>query len=275
MLCAFALALTFAAFPLAALPLIGAAHAEGQQAADATGPEETQDETAQDETMQDQESPDEAAQALPDGEPLDLSTPEPDTSKAGTLRRSEPAGLASGWQGKAGVDYRKPGIPAVEFQPDQLVAGAVPDQSAGVAWANVNAPGLDTPLGWDKTVIESRLDPQDQGKVGTTLSRSVPVGENFSVTLQNGVSVTRTVPGTAQPPSQIWASSQAVQFNLLSTDTNVSVGTAISTIDDKWQRTFSAEQKLFGGPVSITGSVSESGSGERSKSLKAGFKTTW
>jgi hypothetical protein len=107
------------------------------------------------------------------------------------------------------------------------------------------------------------------------LSRSVPVGENVSVTLQNGVSVTRTVPGTAQPPAQIWASSQGLQFNLLPTDTSVSLGTAISTVDDKWQRTLSAEQKLFGGPFNITGSVTESTSGERSKSLKAGFKTTW
>jgi hypothetical protein len=237
--------------------------------------EPTEDEAAEDETMQDQASPDEATQALPDGEPLDLSTPEPDLSKARALRRSGPAALAPDWQGKAGIDYRKPAIPAAEFQPEQLLAGAMPDQSAGVAWANVNAPGLDAPLGWDKTVIESRLDPQDQGKLGTSLSRSVPVGENVSVTLQNGVSVTRTVPGTGQPPAQIWASSQGLQFNLLPTDTSVSLGSAISTVDDKWQRTLSAEQKLFGGPFNVTGSVTESASGERSKSLKAGFKTTW
>jgi hypothetical protein len=265
LLYACALALMLATPTLAAEP----------QAADTTAEEAEQDGMAPDEATQDQASPDEATQALPDGEPLDLSTPEPDAGKAKALRRSSPAAPPSDWQGKAGIDYRKPAIPAVEFQPEQLLAGAVPDQSAGVAWANVNAPGPDTPLGWDKTVIESRLDPQDQGKLGTTLSRSVPVGENVSVTLQNGVSVSRTVPGTAQPPAQIWASSQGLQFNLLPTDTSVSLGTAISTVDDKWQRTLSAEQKLFGGPLSVTGSVTETGSGERSKSLKAGFKTTW
>src|SRR5262249_25369775 len=74
-----------------------------------------------------------------------------------------------------GIDYSKPSIPAVTFQPDQLLAGAVPDQSSGVAWATITAPGFEAPLGWDKTSIETRADPsQEQGKLGTTLSRSVP-----------------------------------------------------------------------------------------------------
>jgi hypothetical protein len=37
----------------------------------------------------------------------------------------------------------------------------------------------------------------------------------------------------------------------------------------------SAEQKLFGGPLSVTGSVSETATGDTSKSLRAGFKRTW
>jgi hypothetical protein len=221
-----------------------------------------------------QNAADEVTIELPPGEPLDLSTPDPGDSKLKAIDGFKPS--APVWQSKVGIDYRKPAIPAVEFQPEQLLAGAVPDQSTGVAWANVNAPGLDMPLGWDKTVIETRLDPsQEQGKLGTILSRSVPVGENFAVTLQNGVSVTRTLPSPAQPPSQIWASSQALQLNLLPTDTSVSLGTSVSSTDDKWLRSLSAEQKLFGGPFSVTGSVSETASGELSKSLKAGFKRTW
>jgi hypothetical protein len=213
------------------------------------------------------------------GEPLDLSTPEPGSDKLrsiGALARPS----ASGWDGKAGIDYRKPSIPAADLQPDQLVAGAIPDQSTGVAWANVTAPGLDSPLGWDKTSVETRLDPsQEQGKLGTTLSRSVPVGDSVAVTLQNGVSVTRTLPSAAQTPSQTpsqtWAGSQAVRFNILPTDTTLSLGANISSTDDKWLRTLSAEQKLFGGPLSVTGSVSETTAGDLSKSLKAGFKRTW
>ena len=49
----------------------------------------------------------------------------------------------------------------------------------------------------------------------------------------------------------------------------------ISSTDDKWLRTLSAEQKLFGGPFSVTGSVSETATGDLSKSLKAGFKQNW
>ena len=55
----------------------------------------------------------------------------------------------------------------------------------------------------------------------------------------------------------------------------MSLGADISSADDKWLRTLSAEQKLFGGPFSVTGSVSETATGELSKSLKAGFKRTW
>ena len=221
-------------------------------------------------------STDEAPLELPADAPLDLSTPEPD---AGTLKTADSAGGQAvrtrlERQGSA-IDYSKPSIPAVMFQPEQLLAGAVPDQSTGVAWATVTAPGFEAPLGWDKTSIETRVDPsQEQGKLGTTLSRSVPVGDDVSLTLQNGVSMTRTLPNAAGQ-AHSWASSQALRFNILPTDTSVSLGADISSSDDKWLRTLSAEQKLFGGPFSVTGSVSETPAGEISKSLKAGFKRSW
>jgi hypothetical protein len=218
-------------------------------------------------------APPEPALALPPGEPLDLSTPEPEE-----LRRLKPLTerpVASPWDSKVGIDYHKPSIPATNFQPEQLTAGAVPDQSAGVAWATVTAPGFGSALGWDQTAIETRVDPaQDQTQLGTKLSRSVPVGEDVSVTLENGVSMSRSLPsGGAQ--NHGWASSQALRFNVLPTDTIVSIGADISSTDDKWLRTLSAEQKLFGGPFSVTGSVSETPTGDMSKSLRAGFKRTW
>jgi hypothetical protein len=155
-----------------------------------------------------------------------------------------------------------------------LVAGAVPDQATGVAWANVSAPGL----GWDKTVIDTRIDPaQDEGRLATTLSRSVPVGENFSLTLQNHAAVARTLANSTLgiESSRVWAAGQAVRFNIAPTDTVLAVDASISSIDDKWLRTLSAEQKLFGGPFSLTGAVTETQSGAASRSLSAGFKTTW
>ena len=102
----------------------------------------------------------------------------------------------------------------------------------------------------------------------------MPVGDEVSVTLENGISVTRTLPHVSAP-GQGWASSQALRFNILPTDTSVSVGAGISSTEEKWLRSLSAEQKLFGGPVSVTGSVSETPAGEHAKSLRAGFKRTW
>jgi hypothetical protein len=66
-----------------------------------------------------------------------------------------------------------------------------------------------------------------------------------------------------------------VRFNILPTGTAVSLGATVSSTDDKWLRTLSAEQKLFGGPLSVTGSVSETPTGEAATSVKAGFKRTW
>ena len=189
--------------------------------------------------------------------------------------RSLHAGARPGQTRAHNVDYSKPAIPAVTFQPEQLLAGAVPDQSNGVAWATITAPGLESPLGWDKTSIETRVDPaQEQSKLGTTLSRSVPIDDTVSLTLQNGVSIIRPLPN-ASGQVHGWASSQALRFNILPTDTSVSFGADISSSDDKWLRTLSAEQKLFGGPFRVTGSVSETGTGDVSKSLKAGFKHNW
>ena len=220
--------------------------------------------------------PVEAPLELAPDAPLDLSTPEPEPRR-GIVRAPVAAKPpAIGWDASVGVDDRKAAIPAVEWQPEPLIAAAIPDRTTGVGWANMTAPGLDAPLGWDKTSIETRVDPaQEQGKLATTLSRAVPVGDDVLLTLENGVSVTRTLPGPAQPLSQSWASSQALRLNIVPTDTTSSVGADMSSTDDKWLRTLSAEQKLFGGPISVTGAVSETAAGDTSKSLKAGFKRTW
>jgi hypothetical protein len=210
-----------------------------------------------------------------DGEPLDLSTPQPEEMKHKALNPFVSVPPPSVWSSKAGIDYSKPSFPAAEFQPGTLSGGSVSDQSNGVGWATVTAPGLDAPLGWDQTSIETRVDPsQQQSKVGTTLSRSVPVGENLTATWQNGLAVTSPLP-SATTHDHGWTSSQALRFNVLPTDTSLSLGANRSSTDDKWLPSLSAEQKLFGGPFSVTGTVSETPTGEASKSLSAGFKHQW
>jgi len=220
--------------------------------------------------------------ASPFDEWFDFSVPQPapptSDSRIDAAKFTAGPSASTGWDAKVGLDYRAPASPNAAFRPDRILPGAPQDQSTGIAWANVTAPGLGSPWSWDQTSIETRLDPEQEGKLGMTLSRSVPVGSNVAVTLQNSYSMSQTLAhgaAAALGPAQVYGTNQAVRFNFLPIDTTVSLGAAISSTDDKWLRSLSAEQKLFGGPVSVTGSVSESATGEFSKSLKAGFKRTW
>lgn len=195
---------------------------------------------------------------------------------------------ATGWSAKAGVDYA-PASGASTPPSSLLLPNAPPAQGSGPAWANVTAPPLDTPLSWDKASIETRLDPQqDQSKLGMKFSRSVPIGSALSVTLQNSYSMTQTLasPAGALPtvpattpnttaPGRVLDANQALKFSILPSDTSLSVGATKSTTDAKWLPSLSAEQKLFGGPVNITGSVSETATGEINKTLTGGFKRSW
>jgi hypothetical protein len=214
---------------------------------------------------------------LPSDAPLELSTPAPEETKAKPLHPHGSAAVSE-WSSWMGIDQRTPSIPGRDLQPGALSAGALPDvsnQSNGVAWATVTGPGFEFPLGWDKTSVETRLDPaQEQSQLGTTISRSMAVGDNLSVTMQNGVTLSQPL-AHAPAQGQAWTSSQALRFNVLPTDTSVSVGANISSTDDKWLPSLSAEQKLFGTPLSVTGSVSETANGQTSKSFTAGFKRQW
>jgi hypothetical protein len=226
------------------------------------------------------------------GWPFDFSVPPPTSASANKIDPSKFIGKApAGWDAKVGLDPR---TQSLTFRPDQLVPGAPADRSSGIAWANVAAPVVETP--WDKASLETRIDPQQQGKLGMSLSRSVPVGESLSMTWLNSYSLTQTlsrngaptaadaliatstpVPGSTQSPAaaQVYGTNQSMRFTFLPSNTSVSFGAALSTVDDKWLRSLSAEQKLFGGPISITGGLTESAPGEYSKSIKAGFKRTW
>jgi hypothetical protein len=55
----------------------------------------------------------------------------------------------------------------------------------------------------------------------------------------------------------------------------LSAGARLSSAEDRWLRSLSAEQKLFGGPLNVTGTVSERVDGAYDGSVKAGFKRAW
>lgn len=149
-------------------------------------------------------------------------------------------------------------------------------QSSGSAWAAMTAPGVGSL--WDKTTIEARMDPgQDQSKLGTSLEKSLPFGEQYALTFQNGYRVVQQagVPLTnLGRPTRNYEVDQSAKLSIGDTGTSFLAGQTLSTADDKWLRKVGAEQKLFGG-ISITGSVAETPEGIANRSLTAGYKYTW
>jgi hypothetical protein len=226
--------------------------------------------------------------------PLDFTTLSESPNKTDLSKFSAIKLPPSGWSAKAGVDYAPVSTPAAMLQTDLPLPDPMPRQQSGPAWAKVTAPALDSPLSWDKAIIETRFDPaQDQSKLGMSFSRSLPIGSTFSLTLQNGYSVTQTLPmntaaahlpaaattsagaAVTSAASSVLNTNQALRFSILPSDTSVSVGATLSSTDDKWLPSLSAEQKLFGGPFNITGSVSQTATGEVNKTITGGFKSSW
>jgi hypothetical protein len=154
---------------------------------------------------------------------------------------------------------------------------AAPSQSSGTAWAAITGPGVGAI--WDKTAVEARVDPsQDQSKLGTSLSKSLPLNEQTSLTLQNGYNMTQQgvapITGATSRPIRNYQADQSAKLSLTDTGTSFTAGQSLSSTDDKWLRKVGAEQKLFGG-VSISGSIGETPQGTANKSLTAGFKQSW
>jgi hypothetical protein len=163
-----------------------------------------------------------------------------------------------------------------ELLSEKAANGGNEPQSSGTAWAAITAPGVATI--WDKTAVEARVDPlQDQSKLGTSLSKSLPLSEQYSLTLQNAYNVIQqgivSAPGAGRT-TRNYETEQSARLSITDTGTSFSAGQTLSSNDDKWLRKIGAEQKLFGG-VSISGSISETPFGSSSKSISAGFKQSW
>jgi hypothetical protein len=213
-------------------------------------------------------------------------TDKPDGSTAMTVGRR----LPTAWETKVGIDFGLAAPLTTTPAPEAYLNGwAQSDRSSGIAWANIALPA--TSFGLDKAALEARVDPaHDQGNLATTLSRSVPIGDAARLILQQGYTFSEMLanPAAADTPSAIAAGSGAlpspshtvtsegqVSLTFPSSAITFSAGAKMSSTDDKWLRTLSAEQKLFGGPMSLTGAISERATGETDKSVKAAVKYAW
>jgi hypothetical protein len=213
-------------------------------------------------------------------------TDKPDGSAALTIGRR----LPTEWDTKVGTDVSLAAPPAAAPS-ENFLRGASTDRSTGAIWGNLTMPGVRS-LGFDKTSVEARVDAgKDEGKLGATLSRSVPVSEGLSVTLQNSTSIrqslasgTPATPGlplatnaaTAAAPTTApgWAVDQTIRLSLNPYGTTFSAGAGSSTADTQWHNKLSVEQMLFG-PLKLTTSIEDAGTTASTKSITAGFKKTW
>jgi hypothetical protein len=197
-------------------------------------------------------------------------TDKPDGSSALSVKRQLPLGWQA-WDTKVGADFGLAPQPGTGYQP----LPPVKERNSGAAWANVTLPGFGS--------LDARVDPaKDESKLGTTLGRSLPLGADYSVTLQNSYAVTETlgapaapaIAGSAPAPAtQVWSTDRLVKFNIHPTGTSLLAGSNSTSLDNISRNKIGAEQKLFG-PLSVTGAVTDVG-GANSKSVTAGFKFKW
>lgn len=198
----------------------------------------------------------------------------------GTSAVSVKQSLTPFWDTRIGADMtvaRQGTLTAQELLSEKLANGGSVPQSSGTAWAAITAPGVGSI--WDKTSVEARVDPgAEQSKLGTSLSKSLPLTEQYSLTLQNGYNLIQQgivpVPGIIARPTRSYETDQSARLSITDTGTSFMAGQTLSTSDDKWLRKVGAEQKLFGG-VTVSGSVGETPSGVVNKSFGAGFKRSW
>ena len=183
------------------------------------------------------------------------------------------------WDTRVGADMTVAREPTTmsELLAEKSTNGGSAPQSSGAAWAAITAPGAGSL--WDKTSVEARVDPgQDQSRLGTTITKQVPLADQYSVTLQNGYNVTDQgsvpVPGVGGRTSRSYEADQSAKLDIGDTGTSVTAGQSLSSSDDKWLRKIGAEQKISDG-VTISGSVGETPQGATSKSITAGFKKSW
>jgi len=215
--------------------------------------------------------------AIANGEPSWSSKDKANGSAAVSVKQP----LSPFWDTRIGADMTVARQPATltgsELLTEKLANGGSLPQSQGSAWAAISAPGVASI--WDKTAVEARVDPaQETSKLGTSISKSVPLGEQTSLTLQNGYNVIQqgiiAVPGIPGRPLPKHETEQSAKLSLGDTGTSLSAGQTLSSTDDRWLRKIGAEQKLFGG-VSISGSIGETPQGTANKSISAGFKHSW
>ncbi|HXX26722.1 MAG TPA: hypothetical protein VEJ40_08705 [Pseudolabrys sp.] len=173
------------------------------------------------------------------------------------------------------------------YQPNRPLPNmTTSNRGSAAAWASVGMNNLAS--------VDARLDQgNDQGKIGGTFKRSVPVGQDLSISVEDSYSMienfnpaapittaptTTTLAGpapvTTTPTPRVFDNSRAVKFNVLPTGTTFGAGWSSASNDPVTHNTLSADQKLYG-PLHVTTSVTDPGQTTENKTITAGFELNW
>lgn len=201
---------------------------------------------------------------------------------SGTVIVKKP--LSAEWDANVGADLGLAADSAGGYSPDNPLGVTRNDRSSGAAWASVGVSKFAS--------VDARIEPNnDQGRIGTTFKHSLPVGDNFAVSLQSRYSLTETM-GTPQassseiplrvapvndpaaPVPRVWGNENIAKLDILSTGTTLGAGLTSTSTDPVTHNTISAEQKIYG-PLGVTTAVTDFGRASASKSVNARFKLTW
>ncbi len=178
--------------------------------------------------------------------------------------------LSSDWDAKVGADLNVAATPATTYEPDRPPPGATRDSGSSAAWASLGVTRFAT--------VDARIEPgSEQGKLGTTIEHSIPLGDDVSVTLRGRCAVSDTLaapPTTPQQPAPVLSNEQTVKLNIASTGTTLSAGVRADSADPATHNTLSADQRVYG-PLHVTTAINDVGEPTSSKSVSAGFKLTW
>ena len=146
-------------------------------------------------------------------------------SSAVTVKQS----VSSFWDARIGADMTVTSEPRTmsELLAQKATNGGNVPQSSGSAWAAATAPGAGAI--WDKTAVEARVDPgAEQTKLGASLTKSVPLSGDTSLTLQNGYSVnqqgTTALPGVGGHITRNYGTEQSAKVTLTDTGTSITAG---------------------------------------------------
>jgi hypothetical protein len=223
-----------------------------------------------------------AADTPPDSTTFGNRTDRPDGSAAVTIGRR----LPTEWETKVGADLNLAAPPGTASVDNMTRASS--ERSTGAIWGNLSTAAVQ-PIGLDKASLEARIDAgSDEGKVGATVSRSVPINPNLSVTLQNVYSVKQSLgatpaglpsAGTAlatttATPATPWSMDETIRLSVDPFGTTISAGTGLSIGDSQWHNRLSVEQTVVGS-LKVTTAIENAGTPQPNKSISAGFKRTW